>query len=126
MGPYWLSQLTVSTISEMAIPKDKLDQLKQTLLGEKKRIEENIKVLGKDMDFGDSPGVDNEEADESEEAINTLATIKTLKERVTNIDIALGRMEFGTYGVCEDCGKEIEPELLNANPESAVCKGCKD
>ena len=109
----------------MAISKDKLDGLKETLLNEKERILRNIKALGEDVDFGDSPGIDNEEADEGEEATNKLANIKTLKERVANIDIALGKVNSGTYGVCQDCGKDIELELLEANPESAVCKECK-
>ena len=110
----------------MAISKDKLDGLKETLLNEKERILRNIKALGEDVDFGDSPGIDNEEADEGEEAANKLANIKTLKERVTNIDIALGKVNSGTYGICQNCGKDIELELLEANPESAICKKCKD
>ena len=109
----------------MAIPKEKLSKFQEVLLGEKERILRNIKALGEDVDFGDSPGIDNEEADEGEEAANKLANIKTLKERVANIDIALGKVNSGTYGVCQDCGKDIELELLEANPESAVCKECK-
>jgi len=110
----------------MTIPKEKLEQLKQTLLEERKRIQENIKVLGKNMDLGDSPGMDNEEADESEEADNELGAIEVLKERIANMDVALGKMESGTYGACEDCGENIELELLEVNPESAVCRECKE
>ena len=110
----------------MTIPKEKLEQLKQTLLEEKGRIQENIKVLRKNMDLGDSPGMDNEEADESEEADNELGAIEVLKERIVNMDVALGKMESGTYGACEDCGENIELELLEVNPESAVCRECKE
>ena len=110
----------------MTIPKDKLAELKETLLQEKERIQKNMKVLTKNMDFGDSPGMDNEEADESEETANELATIETLKDRVDNIDSALEKMAAGTYGVCDNCKGDIELELLEANPESAVCKKCKD
>jgi len=110
----------------MAISKDKLDQFKTTLMEEKERIEGNIKSLGEDVDFGDSPGLDNEEADEGEEAANKLANITSLKESVANIDIALAKMDSNTYGVCEKCGEEIELELLEVNPESAVCRKCKN
>ncbi len=110
----------------MTISKDKLDQLKTILIGEKARIEENIKVLEKDLDFGDSPGFDNEEADESEEAANEFNTIDALKGRVNRMDAALAKMESGKYGICEDCGGEIELELLEVNPESTSCKACKD
>ena len=78
------------------------------------------------MDLGDSPGMDNEEADESEEADNELGAIEVLKERIANMDVALGKMESGTYGACEDCGENIELELLEVNPESAVCRECKE
>lgn len=110
----------------MNIEPTKLQELKETLLSEKARIQENIGVLQKDLDFGDSPGMDNEEADESEEAANELNTIQTLQDRIVNIDAALQRMEAGTYGVCEDCGQDIDLALLEANPESAVCRDCKD
>lgn len=110
----------------MAISADKLNELKQLLLEEKKRIEENIRVLDVDLDFGDSPGMDNEEADEGEEAANNLSAVVILKDRVANINASLYKMESGTYGICEHCGKEIEIELLVVNPESKVCKGCKD
>ena len=109
----------------MAISKEKLDGLKQVLLEEKKRIEENIEILGADLEFGDSPGLDNEEADEGEEAANNLSAVTLLKDRVANIDTALTKMESGTYGICEHCGEEIELELLEANPESRVCRECK-
>ncbi len=125
MGPYCLSQLAMSTIDKMTISKDKLNQFKETLLEEKQRIEKNIKVIG-DMDFGDSPGMDNEKADEVEEAANMLPTIETLKGRIDNIDAALEKMESGTYGTCESCEGEIGLELLEANPESATCEECKN
>ena len=110
----------------MTISKDKLDQLKNALMGEKVRIEKNMKVLEKDLDFGDSPGLDNEEADESEEAANEFNTMDMLKSRVNKIENALAKMESGKYGICEDCGGEIELELLEVNPESTSCKECKD
>jgi len=110
----------------MTISKDKLDQLKNALMGEKVRIEKNMKVLEKDLDFGDSPGLDNEEADESEEAANEFNTMDMLKSRVNKIENALAKMESGKYGICEDCGEEIELELLEVNPESTSCKECKD
>src|SRR3989344_2537742 len=105
----------------MTISKDKLDQLKNALMGEKMRIEENMKVLEKNLDFGDSPGLDNEEADESEEAANEFNTMDMLKSRVNKIENALAKMESGKYGICEDCGEEIELELLEVNPESTSC-----
>jgi RNA polymerase-binding transcription factor len=37
------------------------------------------------------------------------------------IDAALRRVEEGTYGRCERCGKEIEAERLEAIPWATLC-----
>jgi DnaK suppressor protein len=37
------------------------------------------------------------------------------------IDAALARIEAGTYGRCERCGKEIETERLEAIPYATLC-----
>ena len=108
----------------MAIPQEKLNELKELLIDDQTRIKEKLELL-KNMDFGDSPGADNEEADETEEMANKLGTIEALEERVENIGAALERIEAGAYGTCEKCGGEIELEVLEVNPEGALCKGCK-
>jgi len=45
--------------------------------------------------------------------------------RLNEIDIALGKIQNGTYGVCEKCGVPIEPEILSIDPESRFCN-CPD
>ncbi len=42
-----------------------------------------------------------------------------------NVEDALQKIENGTYGVCEKCGKEIEIERLKAMPFAKVCIKCK-
>jgi RNA polymerase-binding protein DksA len=37
------------------------------------------------------------------------------------IDAALARIDEGSYGLCERCGKEIEPERLEAIPYATLC-----
>ena len=37
------------------------------------------------------------------------------------IDAALERMEEGTYGICEKCGKPIGEERLEALPWATLC-----
>lgn len=43
---------------------------------------------------------------------------------LTEIDAALARVEAGTYGVCERCGRPIAPERLEARPVARTCIGC--
>jgi RNA polymerase-binding protein DksA len=37
------------------------------------------------------------------------------------IDAALARIDQGSYGLCERCGREIEPERLEAIPYATLC-----
>jgi DnaK suppressor protein len=44
---------------------------------------------------------------------------------ITEIDLALGKIEAGTYGICEQCGKEIPEPRLEALPHASLCVSCK-
>ena len=54
-----------------------------------------------------------------------LVVASEAKERVVEIDAALARVEAGTYGVCEACGKPIPEARLEVVPEATLCVGCK-
>ncbi len=41
------------------------------------------------------------------------------------IDYALARIDNGTYGICEECEKPINPERLRALPFASLCISCK-
>ena len=41
------------------------------------------------------------------------------------IDLALRRIASGTYGICVECGRAIEPARLEALPAARQCLGCK-
>ena len=42
-----------------------------------------------------------------------------------HLDQALERIEKGTYGVCDSCGKSIGKERLEAVPHARLCIACK-
>ena len=44
---------------------------------------------------------------------------------VAEIDAALARVESGTYGLCEACGKPIPEARLEVLPEATLCVSCK-
>jgi DnaK suppressor protein len=44
---------------------------------------------------------------------------------ILEIDRALAKIEAGTYGVCEQCGKPIPQPRLKALPYAALCVACK-
>jgi DnaK suppressor protein len=43
-----------------------------------------------------------------------------------DIDVALGRLEAGGYGICVECGREIADERLRATPTAATCIECQE
>ncbi len=42
------------------------------------------------------------------------------------VDEALKRIEDGTFGLCEDCGEDIEVRRLEARPTATLCVACKE
>lgn len=79
----------------------------------------------KPVDFGSGMDHFDEEADETEEIGNQQAVAQDLKNRLDAIDIALEKIRAGSYGLCEQCKKDIEPVILDIDPESRFCKHCK-
>ena len=47
------------------------------------------------------------------------------RKLITKIEEALGRIDDGSYGVCEDCGGAIAVERLRARPVTTLCITCK-
>jgi len=63
----------------------------------------------------------DEEADEVQEYDNMLALEHSLELKLKAVNIALVKMEENKYGICENCGKEIEEERLKVAPEARFC-----
>lgn len=45
-------------------------------------------------------------------------------EAIADIELAVQRLEAGTYGVCESCGTRIAFERLEAIPSARFCVTC--
>lgn len=77
-------------------------------------------------DFGGDVESDmSEEADEAEDMNDQLAVQASLKETLNEVDLALARIQKGTYGKCAKCDVEIERKILDLVPESVLCENCK-
>ncbi|MBI4085796.1 MAG: TraR/DksA C4-type zinc finger protein [Candidatus Liptonbacteria bacterium] len=105
--------------------KEKISEYEKKLRAGKTELLLKIEKYSEAEDFGDDIDHSEEEANESESFANRMAIAQTMKERVNEIDIALNRIHLGSYGVCEQCGKEISDEVLNLVPESNLCADCK-
>ncbi len=50
--------------------------------------------------------------------------VRQAAARLEEIDAALARVEAGTYGGCERCGRPIPAERLEVRPTARTCVGC--
>ena len=105
--------------------ENQLKEYKVALERERAMLVAEISRDEKPVDFGSDIDHGDEESDRSEQVGDQLAAAQGLKDRVNEIDIALGKIQSGEYGTCEKCGKLIEHEILAIDPESRFCKSCK-
>ncbi len=107
------------------------EPFREQLLKERERVRSAITHLR-----ADHPGSLDEEVEEGAPATDdhlgetASATLNreidyTLGENseqiLSEIEAALKRIDAGTYGTCEACGKEIAPERLEAYPWASLC-----
>ena len=67
-----------------------------------------------DENFADSAQVTAEQVENA-----TLAA--TLRDQLGDVEVAISRIDDGTYGRCEVCGAEIAPARLEAMPATRFC-----
>lgn len=80
--------------------------------------EEQSESSGDLADYDQHPG---DVGTETFERTKDLAVQDQLEARLSDVDAALERIEEGSYGRCAACGKEIEPERLEARPATRYC-----
>ena len=106
------------------------DHFRDLLLDERKRVVDAI-----DNIHAENPGSMADETEELSFQDNHMGDVatatfdremaSTLEDNsshvLAEIDAALARIEDGTYGRCERCGKEIGAERLEALPWATLC-----
>ena len=87
------------------------------------------KTLVKDLIMESGEGAGDDQADagtktfEREHEISILSNKKDLLDQTNR---ALERIDAGTYGACENCGKQIgKMRLQEANPRATMCMPCR-
>jgi len=113
-----------------------IEELKEKLETEKSSLEKELESFAKkdDSPKGDwetkYPNRENgnmeEEADEVQEYGNLLPVEYSLEIKLKEVNAALERMKNGTYGICDNCGKEIDEKRLRACPEAKTCLKCSE
>lgn len=102
----------------------RLEDEKKHLVGELEQRQEAARPT--EVRRGGSPfGKREEEATESFELEKRLAVEKQIRDHLAAVEHALHKFEEGTYGLCDSCGKPIDPARLEALPQANRCMDCK-
>jgi DnaK suppressor protein len=61
---------------------------------------------------------------EAVERLNRVGTARELGAMLEDVERALAKIEDGTYGICDRCGRLIPEARLEARPWSVLCVDC--
>lgn len=110
------------------LPQKTFEKIKKVLQRQEKEIERELKSIEKDdpvkgdgLPESSEPGTDSWIADVHGRAQVLGNNLQQLLVKTKN---SLANLRSGKYGKCENCGKQIEPERLEAIPTATLCLNC--
>lgn len=59
------------------------------------------------------------------ETVLDIASVQRDARELAEVEAALGRIDTEAFGLCVDCGREIAPARLAAQPQAARCIECE-
>lgn len=112
-----------------------LQVMKSNLLQERGRIASDLDALEESTaqtpkdSSGDLSSYSSHMADQGSDAMERekaflFASVK--RRRLAELDLALERIEAGTFGICESCGQQIPLKRLERMPGASLCISCKE
>lgn len=106
------------------------DQTRQLLDEERERLEglreeySSLRDASEEDGMQELSSVDQHQADigtETFERSKDLSILDEVEAELAEIEHALQRLDEGTYGTCEACGKTIPDDRLEAMPATRFC-----
>jgi RNA polymerase-binding protein DksA len=111
------------TAGELAQVRAELEAEAESLRAEIAKTAHDIaEGLGAVRDAGDDEADAGTKASEREQE---LALTQNAQDLLDQGERALGRIDAGTYGVCESCGQPVGKARLLAFPQATLCVTCK-
>ena len=107
-----------------------MDEARTRLDGERVRLEgvrasfEGLDSESEEESLAELSSVDQHQADVGTETFNRerdLSILERVEAELADIEHALRRLDDGTYGTCEACGKQIDDDRLEAVPAARFC-----
>lgn len=107
--------------------KKEIEQFKKILDEEKRKILRHLEVLSssseEELDTNSSDPVDIASTEINQANLQKIGKRETYL--LKKIDLALKKIEDGTFGECESCGEQISVARLMARPVAQLCIDCK-
>jgi len=103
------------------------DDARQRLEEIRDELRERVDSLSEPPELGASQGFGKRIGDGTTEAIRRLTDIgvgASFEERLDRVERALEKLDEGTYGTCDACGRSIPAPRLQAMPDSVLCVTC--
>lgn len=108
---------------------DQFNHIRADLVIERKHLTEELELnvipSAAERHDGSPFGKREETASEEFELEKRLALAQHIREQLACVEHALEKLEKGTYGLCDSCGKPIPLARLDAIPQANLCLGCK-
>jgi RNA polymerase-binding protein DksA len=112
------------TKAEIKEVRGELLQIREKVSATLAEQEEELDRLMRDA--GDGAGHDQADMGATSfERDHELTVLNNEREKLAQIDRALGRIADGTYGTCESCGNPIGKMRVMAFPRATLCLTCK-
>ncbi len=86
--------------------------------------EEGLTSLSQEELLGELSSLDQHQADVGTETFDRerdLSILEQVEAELNDVEHALRRLEEGTYGTCEACGRPINEDRLEALPATRFC-----
>jgi RNA polymerase-binding transcription factor DksA len=102
----------------------RLEEERQRLLGVRADLLGDAETTADAASVGELSDYDQHPADVGTEVFEhekNASILEQVEAQLTDIDAAFARLERGTYGTCEACGKQIEPARLEERPFARFC-----
>jgi len=115
--------------------KKRLKEIKNKLIAKKKFIISQLRKFAKkskkvkddfETEFPHLGDHQDENAIEVSDYESNLSVEHNLEKDLKSIGSALKKTSEGTYGVCSNCGKPINPKRLEILPEATLCIECSE
>jgi RNA polymerase-binding protein DksA len=116
------------------LTKRELDEFRRLLEAERNRLSEELEAIEEHLpeveqvSVDASGGYDEDLADIASDTFERekgIAIENSVQDLLQQVEEALGRIDEGTFGICEMCGQPIHPDRLRALPYARLCINCK-